>query len=69
MSFEEALSELQAIVKGIEIGQHTLEQSILAYERGNVLKAHCENKLKEAKLKIEKIVKQNEDGTVVTEAR
>jgi exodeoxyribonuclease VII small subunit len=63
MTFEEALSELEQIVKKIDTGSETLESSIVAYERGALLKAHCEKKLNEAKLKIEKIVKQN-DGAV-----
>ncbi|MDF2965921.1 MAG: exodeoxyribonuclease small subunit [Rickettsiaceae bacterium] len=63
MSFEEALAELEQIVKKIDTGVETLESSIEAYERGALLKAHCEKKLNEAKHKIEKIVKQN-DGTV-----
>jgi exodeoxyribonuclease VII small subunit len=66
MSFEEALGELAATVKKIDTGQETLESSIGAFERGTKLKSHCENKLKEAKLKIEKIVKAS-DGSISTE--
>ena len=66
LSFEEALNELQEIVRGIESGKDDLEKVISSYERGNALKAHCEKKLKEAKLRIEKIV-ENSDGSVATE--
>lgn len=66
MSFEEALRELEATVKKIDTGQETLESSIGAFERGTKLKLHCERKLKEAKLKIEKIV-QKSDGSLTTE--
>jgi len=66
LSFEEALNELQEIVRGIESGKDDLEKVISSYERGNALKAHCEKKLKEAKLRIEKIV-ENSDGSVTTE--
>jgi exodeoxyribonuclease VII small subunit len=66
MSFEEALKELEITVKKIDNGQETLESAIGAFERGTELKAHCEQKLQEAKLKIEKIT-QKSDGSIVTE--
>lgn len=56
MSFEEALAELQDLVKSLERGDNKLDDAINAYERGAQLKAHCEAKLKEAQLKVEKIV-------------
>lgn len=56
MSFEEALAELQELVKRLERGDNKLDDAISAYERGAALKAHCETKLKEAQLKVEKIV-------------
>ena len=56
LSFEQALAELEVIVQNLESGNVELEQSISMYERGAALKAHCESKLKDAKLKIEKIV-------------
>ncbi len=55
MSFEEALGELESIVGALESGKAPLEESIGQYERGIALKTHCESKLKEAQLKIEKI--------------
>jgi exodeoxyribonuclease VII small subunit len=55
-SFEQALAELERIVTELESGKTDLEQSIGAYERGARLKAHCEAKLKEAQLRVEKIV-------------
>lgn len=67
MSFEDALSELEDIIKQIETGQATLEESIKSFERGALLRSHCNKKLSEAKLKIEKIV-QNAAGEVTTEA-
>ncbi len=56
LSFEAALEELEQIVQKLEGGAVELEQSIAIYERGSALKAHCEEKLKTARLKIEKIV-------------
>lgn len=55
MSFEDALAELQAIVKRLENGEAKLEDAIAAYERGMELKRHCEGKLGEAKATVEKI--------------
>ena len=56
LSFEQALAELERIVAELESGRTDLEQSISAYERGALLKAHCEAKLKEAQLRVERIV-------------
>ena len=55
MSFEDALGELEQIVKSLEAGTGKLDESIAAYERGARLKEHCEQKLAEAKAKVEKI--------------
>lgn len=66
ISFEEALSELEEIVKKIDNGQETLEVAVNSFERGILLKNHCEKKLKEARLKIEKITKLA-DSTITLE--
>ena len=66
LNFEEALGELENIVRGLESGQSPLEESIGAYERGIALKKHCETKLREAQMKIEKITVAK-DGAVSTE--
>lgn len=55
MSFEDALAALEDVVNRLEGGQVPLEQSIALYERGDALKKHCEAKLGEAELKVEKI--------------
>lgn len=55
MSFEDALGELEDIVRQLEEGSIKLDRAIGAYERGAKLKAHCEKKLAEAKSKVEKI--------------
>lgn len=66
MSFEEALAELETIVRQLEQGDVELEQSIAIYERGAELKKHCEGRLKSAELKVEQIV-QGSDGAAATE--
>ena len=66
LSFEQALGELETIVQKLESGETALEDSIAAYERGMTLKKHCEQKLREAQTKIEKI-SINNDGSVSAE--
>lgn len=61
MSFEQAMQALEAIVEKLESGEAPLEESIALYERGAALKAHCDRKLKDAELRVEKIV-QNAGG-------
>ncbi len=65
LSFEQALGELETIVRGLEAGETELEKSITAYERGIALKKHCEEKLKNAQAKIEKIT-IGADGEIST---
>lgn len=66
MSFEQALEELESIVEKLERGDAPLDESINIYQRGAQLKAHCEAKLKNAQLKVEKIVLDGQ-GAVSTE--
>ena len=56
MSFEDALKELEDIVRTLEDGRGELDASIKSYERGAWLKIHCEQKLKSARTRVEKIV-------------
>ncbi len=55
LSFEDALRELEQIVRQLESGQVKLDEAVNAYERGSLLKRHCELRLADAKAKIEKI--------------
>jgi exodeoxyribonuclease VII small subunit len=55
LSFEKALAELETIVGQLERGDVPLEESIRIYERGEVLKLHCETLLAQAEAKVEKI--------------
>ena len=55
LSFEVALAELEKIVRKLEEGGGKLDDAIGAYERGALLKKHCEEKLREARAKVEKI--------------
>ncbi len=60
MNFEDALNELETIVAQLERGDIPLEKSIEIYERGAVLRRHCEARLKDAQLKIDRIVLDGE---------
>ena len=62
LSFEDALAELEHIVRGLEGGQQKLEDAITAYERGAALRRHCEAKLAEAEARVQAIVARA-DGT------
>jgi len=64
MSFEQALKELEGIVDCLEKGDVELEASILIYERGEALKAHCDGLLRKAEARVEKIsLNQNDQPT------
>ncbi len=65
LSFEDALAELEKLVKQLEDGKAKLDDAIGAYERGALLKRHCETKLREAQAKIEQIT-MGADGSVTT---
>jgi exodeoxyribonuclease VII small subunit len=65
LSFEDALSELEQIVRALESGQQKLEDAITAYERGAALCRHCEAKLAEAEARVAAIV-EHADGTLST---
>ena len=55
ISFEEAMKDLEKIVEELNNGDLDLEKAINAYEKGIVLKNICEEKLKNAKERVEKI--------------
>ena len=63
MTFEEALAELEEIIRQLEGGNTNLNDAITAYERGTALKRHCDDKLRDAQEKISRI-KLDEAGNV-----
>lgn len=67
LSFEDALRELEGIVKRMETGEAALENAITDYARGMELKKHCEQKLADARMKVEKVV-EGEGGAKNTES-
>src|SRR5438270_6891909 len=56
LSFEDALAELEQIVRRLEAGQVKLDEAIQCYERGAQLKQYCETKLAEAQQRVDRIV-------------
>ncbi len=63
LSFEEALAELEDIVRKLESGNIPLESAIDLYSRGNFLRSYCEKRLAEAKLRVEQVV-VSQDGNI-----
>ena len=55
LSFERALEELESIVTRLEGGQVALEESVAIYERGEALKRRCEELLRQAEARVDKI--------------
>jgi exodeoxyribonuclease VII small subunit len=55
LTFERAIEELESIVKRLEEGKVPLEESVAIYERGETLKRRCEELLRHAEARVEKI--------------
>jgi exodeoxyribonuclease VII small subunit len=55
LSFEAALKRLEEIVRRLESGDASLDESIELYGEGDKLRQQCENRLQAAQAKIEKI--------------
>lgn len=66
LNFEQAMCELETLVRRLEEGQMTLEEMIAACERGTALKAHCDAKLQQGQARIDQII-VSPDGAVSTQ--
>ncbi len=55
LPFERAIEELESIVKRLEEGKVPLEELVAIYERGEALKRRCEELLRQAEARVEKI--------------
>lgn len=64
LSFEEAMEELENVVRQLEMGKIKLDDAVSVYERGILLKKHCEEKLQQAKSKIDKLIIDKETTIV-----
>ena len=65
LTFEEAMKELELLVDSLDKGDISLDEAIAAYDRGSQLKDHCQNKLNEAKMKVETIQSSDNIDTVL----
>ena len=65
LTFEEALQKLEVMVRELETGQTKLDDAVEVYEKAMALKKFCEEKLKAAELKIEKIEEAQNGGLVL----
>lgn len=68
LSFEQALAELESIVRDLEQGNVPLEKSIELYSRGEALRKKCDGLLKAAEEKVEKIQLNASGAAAGTEA-
>ena len=64
LSFEQAFGELENTVQKLETGGLTLEQSLILFERGQALAAHCNTLLDSAELKVRQL---SPEGTALFE--
>jgi exodeoxyribonuclease VII small subunit len=67
LSFERAIEELETIVKRLEDGKVPLEESVTIYERGEALKRRCDELLRQAEARVEKITTDGTGQVVGTE--
>ena len=64
LTFEKAMKELEELVDSLDKGDVSLDEAIAAYDRGSQLKDYCENKLHEAKMKVETIQSTDNIDTI-----
>ena len=62
LAFEEAMERLEAIVTKLEGGHLPLDKSLEAFEQGAAFVELCQNKLLDAEMRIEKIMKTKEEN-------
>lgn len=67
LNFERAMEELETIVKRLEEGKVPLEESVAIYERGEALKRRCEELLKTAEARVERITTDGSNRPIGTE--
>jgi exodeoxyribonuclease VII small subunit len=67
LSFERAMEELESIVTRLEGGKVPLEESVTIYERGESLKRRCEELLRQAEARVDRITTDANGQAVGTE--
>lgn len=63
--FEAALAELEGIVARLESGEQSLEEALKSFQRGIELARACQQGLKEAEQRVEKLVQENNETKIV----
>lgn len=66
LSFEDALKELEVVVRRLESGEAPLDESIDLYARGEALRTHCQARLDAAQARIEAVVADREGRPAAT---
>ncbi len=64
--FEQSLQKLETLVKNLESGSLSLEDSLTAFQEGVGLVKQCQTMLSQAEQKVEMLVKANQDGVETT---
>jgi exodeoxyribonuclease VII small subunit len=67
LTFERAIEELETIVRRLEEGKVPLEESVTIYERGEALKKRCEELLRQAEARVDKITTDSAGHVAGTE--
>lgn len=62
LSYEEALQELEELVQTLESGETDLKKTLLCFERGQALASYCISLLDEAELKVEEVIKSEDES-------
>ena len=62
LSFEAAVAELESVVAKLEEGTLDLQQTVLLYQRGRALAAHCQGLLDTTELRIQQLVPDDAGG-------
>ena len=63
LSYEEALIELEELVKTLESGENELKTTLLYFERGQQLASYCLSLLDEAETKVEQLMKGDDESS------
>lgn len=55
LTYEQAFSELEEIVAALETDEHSLDEALALYERGQALARYCAGLLDQAELKVKQL--------------
>ena len=59
LTYEQALNELEGIIQDLESDEHSLEQTLTMFERGQALAQRCAQLLEDAELKVQELSGDN----------